>query len=532
MIVSGALLSLVGFGAHWLPASPPIQHWEGWELAAISWTGLFALYYHFNSPFVGDFGFHRWMTLLCLVGVGLSAALAAVCLVLWHLHPSLHQLLDAHLWFAGFISAMLLLSDVLFYGRHDDPVEKAAFLQSALFADLPATFALVILIAFNTFHHFHLCGESLEAFLGGAISLQFLAANVVFVLIQGGLVSRAQAGSAGSFLTLLKISTVACILLAVVPFGFLVTHRRDEWIDFESWLGHEGAARRQFDLDQQEGNIRGLLSGAWNSGTSTSKRGFGRPEIQTVFYIPNQVCESSPGHPGKLAIKLQRIRDRPESQRFVCLFVTGTPSFADGTAGSVLLTRVASGDHEFAIVRHARWLELPDLVEAFVVTKYCESDLPYTDFIQIHTRKYLGTAPEDSGEAEVDVALESAKEVSRAHVWEMRPRAQGAGIPLEFREAGGVDAGISPLEPQFREWIHYVNSCVKGESEPRPGPTADGPSWKDAKQLLTEAAILLAESEYKYKRHCALTSTRNAVVFTYTLKIEHEPGAARPTTGP
>jgi hypothetical protein len=186
VLVSGSVVILIfGFGKHLLTRLwPGLTHAQGWEIGAIIWTGI-SLIYYFCKVRTGnsriDKGINACVFLACtplLFGAALTLTKPQ-----WHLICILA------------ISILLLVTDYAISRYHYLEKEQWLSRQSVLFADIPAVTAFLVLLIFMSAHR---DAENTEAFLGGAISLQLIMSNAMFVIQEfrqyEALVGRAASG--------------------------------------------------------------------------------------------------------------------------------------------------------------------------------------------------------------------------------------------------------------------------------------------------------------------------------------------------
>lgn len=171
------LMVLFGFGKHvFFRLRPELSHTEGWEMGALVWTGLTWLFYWFKveTPYPQV---ERMTLLLFGLAGGIFGymALTALHQPLWHV-----------LW-VTLISLVLLVLDVLLTLCNKTPRARFHFKISAVVADLPIVLGLVVLILYALAFP---DAEHPEVFLSGAISLQFVVSNVVFVVCWSGLLDQ------------------------------------------------------------------------------------------------------------------------------------------------------------------------------------------------------------------------------------------------------------------------------------------------------------------------------------------------------
>ena len=154
------------------------EHSEWWEVGSILWTALFVIYYFLRLRLTGKVGVDKLVFALLLLGIVGSTVGAFAYLQSHHYR--------AHFLCVAGISCLFLIIDTLLYRHHTNHEYKTDYLQSCLLADGPESFALALLGIYLFLHWGHV--STLEAFLSGAISFQLLASNVIFVLIQAGVV--------------------------------------------------------------------------------------------------------------------------------------------------------------------------------------------------------------------------------------------------------------------------------------------------------------------------------------------------------
>lgn len=165
-----------------------LQHSESWELGALLWTALFVVYYFFTLKLVGKNKPDKTIMVFLLAIVGLTVV-AWVSLLRWR-----HQIVRV-LSVTG-IGLFLMLTDRLLSKYQTNKTDRRAFRQSYLLAGVPMVIAYVVLNVYlvsdillhRVFLHNDI--EDPEVFFSGAISFQLLASNVIFVIIQKGMIKN------------------------------------------------------------------------------------------------------------------------------------------------------------------------------------------------------------------------------------------------------------------------------------------------------------------------------------------------------
>ena len=162
-----------------------LRHSESWELGALLWTALFVFYYFYTLKLVGKNKPDKAIMVFLLLIV-IMTFLAWESLLQWR-----NQMV--HVPSVTGIGVFLMLTDRLLSKYARNKTERNAFLQSYWLTGVPMVIAYIALDAYlcsdvvlhQEFLHTDI--ESPEVFFSGAISFQLLASNVIFVLIQKGL---------------------------------------------------------------------------------------------------------------------------------------------------------------------------------------------------------------------------------------------------------------------------------------------------------------------------------------------------------
>jgi hypothetical protein len=158
-----------------------LTHWQCWELVAVCWSLLFGAYYYFTFPFTKKDSTDRLMAGL-LPLFTLALCLTAIRFLFWRPSGS------GHFYCVLAIGSFFGVADWILWSRHTDRQHKKTFKESLFVADAPMLIGLIFLGLYQLIHRAHTTapGESMDAFLGGAISFQLIVSNVVFVFSQGG----------------------------------------------------------------------------------------------------------------------------------------------------------------------------------------------------------------------------------------------------------------------------------------------------------------------------------------------------------
>lgn len=192
-IGAGAVIIIIfGFCLHLLNALGwNLQHSQSWEVGALSWTALFVVYYFVTLKLTKKDGPDKTIMLFLLLIVAFTV-IAGISLLLW---PN-------HYWHAFSVTAVgtfLMLTDWLLAKYHGNRNDRKAFRESYLLAGVPMVIAYLVLDAYvvgDWLVHIvllHTEVENPEVFFSGAISFQLLVSNVIFVLIQKGVISKKSA---------------------------------------------------------------------------------------------------------------------------------------------------------------------------------------------------------------------------------------------------------------------------------------------------------------------------------------------------
>ncbi|SRR5712692_1491849 len=173
------IIILFGFEMDRDPFGLKLKHWQSWELGALLWTAVFALYYAFKFPFVQTDLINRLVNLCVLVVLPVLAFTGGYFLLVspkhfWHVLAVLA------------IGVLLLATDFLLYKYHVGE-QKKAFLECVLIADVPVVCAFLVLLPYVFLHEHE---EEREVFFSGAVSFQLIVSNILFILIQLGVVRK------------------------------------------------------------------------------------------------------------------------------------------------------------------------------------------------------------------------------------------------------------------------------------------------------------------------------------------------------
>ena len=190
MMIGTFIITMFGFGVHrWIPQ---LTHSQSWELGALSWTGIFALYYWFRlDSCVNDKAFKFAGLFVLLVLPGLNLAAGYFLLSDRHSgregHLSPHFL---HVICVALIGLLLLGTDWMIARNSKTVRTKRQMYESVWMADVPIVAAFVVLIGFALLHQD--CGDKdcPDLLLSGAVTFQLIASNVMFILLQFDVLER------------------------------------------------------------------------------------------------------------------------------------------------------------------------------------------------------------------------------------------------------------------------------------------------------------------------------------------------------
>ncbi len=172
-----AVIAFFGFGKHLLSYQwPELTHAQGWEAGAIVWTGLFLIYYLFKTSPTRSVKVNK---LIMVVLIGVNAWLW------WKAWKSIggHEPLEHIGWIMG-IAAAFLVIDLIVSIFHDNDIERARSRASLIWADAPMVFSFTVLYIYLRAHS---DTEAPEVFVAGVVACQLLISNVVFVVMEFGL---------------------------------------------------------------------------------------------------------------------------------------------------------------------------------------------------------------------------------------------------------------------------------------------------------------------------------------------------------
>ena len=165
----------------WLHPTHPsgqVEHWRLWELGAVLWSFFFGAYYYVTFPMVKSSTFIKVICALVFVGTILPNIVAAYLIL--NLYPA-----QSHVAAVLAAGVFFALADFLIYYKHDDPRERGSYFEGLLMADIPMVVGFSVLLLYLVLHQ---SDSGIEAFAGGAITFQLIAANVIFLLSQGGFI--------------------------------------------------------------------------------------------------------------------------------------------------------------------------------------------------------------------------------------------------------------------------------------------------------------------------------------------------------
>ena len=157
------------------------DHWRSWEMGAVLWAILFGVYYFIRFPQLPE-GTRTKIICALIFGGSIVANVVAAIFILtkpavWHVGAVI----------AG--SALFMAADYFLYRWLTNKRQRCSFFEGFLLADIPMVAGLVTLMFYLLMHPGEgKSHEEMEAFAGGAISFQLIAANVIFVLSQGGFI--------------------------------------------------------------------------------------------------------------------------------------------------------------------------------------------------------------------------------------------------------------------------------------------------------------------------------------------------------
>lgn len=186
--VAGIVVILFfGYGKHLLSHRwPYLTHAGGWEAGAIGWTCLFLFYY--AVKFVRGVGRNISGAFLFVVFFfALLVLLRLAWISIGEHSPGLHVIyvLLIGLCFTGM--------DLWSSREHAEPKERALSTASLVWADIPMVAAFIILLVYLWTHA---DAEHQDVFVSGVISCQLVISNVVFVVMEFGLLRRPETPNA------------------------------------------------------------------------------------------------------------------------------------------------------------------------------------------------------------------------------------------------------------------------------------------------------------------------------------------------
>ncbi|MEK6409796.1 MAG: hypothetical protein AABN34_22960 [Acidobacteriota bacterium] len=171
-----------------------IEHAEGWELGAITWSVGFTLWFYWKFQLVEKSPATNKKIILLLLWAIPSAALLAVVTIWWPPDSSY----SLHVFFVLVISSIFALVDRILSKHHKGMREKLLFEQSFWLADVPALVAFAILAVYQIFQFYQKAPEDLRLFMSGAVSFQLIASTVIFALVHLRMIPSLRSRNASS----------------------------------------------------------------------------------------------------------------------------------------------------------------------------------------------------------------------------------------------------------------------------------------------------------------------------------------------
>lgn len=183
--VAGLVIILFfGFGKHLLSHRFfKFNHVQGWEAGALSWTGLFLLYYlaKLIKP-SGDHATSAGTRDLAIDKSLVSIFSVAGALLIWRAWNSMNNPL-LHMVYVLLISLCLFGIDFRLSRVYPESTEKTIF----RLVDAPMIVAFCVLIAYLWVHP---DTEHPEAFVSGVVAFELLISNVIFVVTEYEILKR------------------------------------------------------------------------------------------------------------------------------------------------------------------------------------------------------------------------------------------------------------------------------------------------------------------------------------------------------
>jgi hypothetical protein len=178
-IMGFVVILFFGFGKHLLSHRwPYLTHAEGWEAGAIGWTGLFLFYY------IAKFRDIRSLPVNTIVKALLLLASGWLLVAAWNSIRTTRERPMEHVLYVWLIGVSFLFTDLLVMKYHDDPKECNLSRSSLMWADIPMVVAFFVLLVYLGFHP---DTENKDVFVSGVVSCQLLISNVVFIVMEFGL---------------------------------------------------------------------------------------------------------------------------------------------------------------------------------------------------------------------------------------------------------------------------------------------------------------------------------------------------------
>lgn len=166
-----------------------MSSFESWELGALVWNALFAIYFYLKVPPTDKLLVEKTTPIVVLLGVGGLTWLALRTLLLENERDAAR-----HVIYVLAIGILFLVIDGVHAFVQKSQRHRREFAQCFLLADLPMVPALAVLAYYQAYYQRinptpH--NEQIGVFLSGAISFQLLASTLIFACIQAGVFRQA-----------------------------------------------------------------------------------------------------------------------------------------------------------------------------------------------------------------------------------------------------------------------------------------------------------------------------------------------------
>lgn len=155
--------------------------WEVWELGAILWSMIFAIYYVVDYSMDGSQGFDKAVLCILLLASAIIPG-AAIYFLIGRYRPLIPVAL------AVALNLIYFGLDLVLATYHSSEDKRRAYRESFFLADAPI---VVSNLVFFVWLLYHLHMPEWIAFASGLVAFQLLSCNCIFVITQAGLIRTA-----------------------------------------------------------------------------------------------------------------------------------------------------------------------------------------------------------------------------------------------------------------------------------------------------------------------------------------------------